>query len=1146
MNTLRKLIAALLLISVCLSFGSAAAFADGETEAPAAETSEDADVSGEEAQPVGTEPPEPEEEAAEDDGASVQGDEAPVTENGDEPSPDEAEAEEPDGESPEEETSGEAEAEEEDAEEEAAARVWVEPGNTSVEILGGGYYLTVGESLYYFDGGLYLDGALLNSDDGRNLNLSGSYVYYTVSGDVRRIPLGGGTAETVYSFPSCIKQLYVMGGELRFISGGAAYSYDMQTEKLEILDSPDSVQGLIPTPYGNLYLTGSALDYTLWAETSCLESGIEQCYADGEWLVLLCGEERTQVSLAGLFDGQFAPQAYSLHQDELVGNGLSDEEQLANEAAFLQSDTYAQMQEAITEVQEDAGIAMFSGALRGTFSVSASYASTAVSDLSTNQTNIVKRARQMAEVLWTPLKTRYSWGGDDSSYVNNNKSSGSKVVATDGTVTYGYFQAGKTYQGVPYSQAVSTGYVGWSISIDNFVAAVNNSSSKFYSGYSYYSRTAPYYGSDCSGFVSWAWDLPYRCTCTSLLNYSTYVGKSISQLKVGYCINNPNSHVMLVTDVGYNSSGEIVCVEITEQTPAKMRVTCYCKDGNKSYAIAGKSYSNYSSLSTLQSYYLNSGYSIYSRNYSGSVKFTESSVVPLSDTGYAAAPKIAVAVNASGTAMTVTLTHSSSGALIYYTTDGSDPASSSTRIAYSGAFEIASTTEIRAIADCGDSYKGSNELTYTVTVTKADAPRAVLVDGDMQDEYVSSGSKITLMNENGDKVYYTTDGSTPTTGSSAASATGITVTGSMTLKAIAVSSESLNSDVVTINLKVGTFYAVTATYSGGGYITPGGETGVLKGSSATFSIVPLENYKVSDVKVDGKSVGAVTSYTLSNVTGKHTITATFEVDLPFTDVKSHWAASSIAFTYSKNLFAGTTATAFSPEAYMTRGMFITVLGRFAGNGQWTDLESWSGTLGITNGSVINIRQYTTTADGYSAILGRTGATGTRLRVTSTVLTNESVDGTMWYGVTYNGVSGYIRAVDTTTSKTLLYVYSGGFTDLPSGRYYTGYAQWANIYSIMNGTTNTTFSPNNYIKRQDICVLMYNYLKNYVGKTVSTSVSSRFLDDSSISSYAKDAVYAMKNIGVVNGYQNGNFVPQGYATRAEVAKMFESLYAYLYG
>ena len=53
---------------------------------------------------------------------------------------------------------------------------------------------------------------------------------------------------------------------------------------------------------------------------------------------------------------------------------------------------------------------------------------------------------------------------------------------------------------------------------------------------------------------------------------------------------------------------------------------------------------------------------------------------------------------------------------------------------------------------------------------------------------------------------------------------------------------------------------------------------VNNGGSQTFTITPSTGYHVADVLVDGASVGAVTSYTFTNVTANHTISASFAVN----------------------------------------------------------------------------------------------------------------------------------------------------------------------------------------------------------------------------------------------------------------------------
>ena len=71
-------------------------------------------------------------------------------------------------------------------------------------------------------------------------------------------------------------------------------------------------------------------------------------------------------------------------------------------------------------------------------------------------------------------------------------------------------------------------------------------------------------------------------------------------------------------------------------------------------------------------------------------------------------------------------------------------------------------------------------------------------------------------------------------------------------------------------------HTITATAGNNGTITPSGEVSVTDGANQSFTITPDSGYQIADVKVDGKSEGAVASYTFENVTANHTIEATFE------------------------------------------------------------------------------------------------------------------------------------------------------------------------------------------------------------------------------------------------------------------------------
>lgn len=73
-------------------------------------------------------------------------------------------------------------------------------------------------------------------------------------------------------------------------------------------------------------------------------------------------------------------------------------------------------------------------------------------------------------------------------------------------------------------------------------------------------------------------------------------------------------------------------------------------------------------------------------------------------------------------------------------------------------------------------------------------------------------------------------------------------------------------------------YVITATAGNGGTISPVGATNMVSGGNQTYTITPATGYHITDVYVDGASVGAVGTYTFSNVTANHTIFAAFEAN----------------------------------------------------------------------------------------------------------------------------------------------------------------------------------------------------------------------------------------------------------------------------
>ena len=116
----------------------------------------------------------------------------------------------------------------------------------------------------------------------------------------------------------------------------------------------------------------------------------------------------------------------------------------------------------------------------------------------------------------------------------------------------------------------------------------------------------------------------------------------------------------------------------------------------------------------------------------------------------------------------------------------------------------------------------------------------------------------------------------------------------------------------------------------------------------------------------------------------------------FTDIQNHWAADNILFVASRGLLSGTSDTTFSPNTGMTRGMFVTALGRLAGinpdsykTGKFTDVKAdayyapyvnWAAQTGIVTGVTattfapdtnINREQMAVIMENYAAKLGYT-------------------------------------------------------------------------------------------------------------------------------------------------------------------------------
>ena len=230
------------------------------------------------------------------------------------------------------------------------------------------------------------------------------------------------------------------------------------------------------------------------------------------------------------------------------------------------------------------------------------------------------------------------------------------------------------------------------------------------------------------------------------------------------------------------------------------------------------------------------------------------------------------------------------------------------------------------------------------------------------------------------------------------------------------------------------------------------------GKSVTFTFKPDTGYKVKDVKVNGKSVGAVKTYTIDKLTVSTRIEVEFtNGKLPFTDVReSDWFYEDVAFAYENGLFAGTSDTTFSPNASMTRAMLVTVLYRLEGqpavngrsgfsdvqyNGYYEDAVTWAADNGIVNGTS-----------------------------TTTFSPNANVTREQMAAILYRYAQ--YKKYNTAASSSL-----NGFTDQASvSGYATASLEWAVAEKLVNGSAGKLMPTGNATRAQ-VAAILHRFVEN---------------------------------------------------------------------
>lgn len=197
----------------------------------------------------------------------------------------------------------------------------------------------------------------------------------------------------------------------------------------------------------------------------------------------------------------------------------------------------------------------------------------------------------------------------------------------------------------------------------------------------------------------------------------------------------------------------------------------------------------------------------------------------------AATPTFSPASGTYAAAQTVTISDSTTGATIYYTTDGSTPTANSTK--YGGAITVSATETINAIA-VASGYNNSTvaSATYTINLPTAATPTFSPGAG----AYAGAQSVTISDATTNATIYYTTDGSTPTDGSTKYTGA-IAVSTTETVEAIAVASGYGNSNVASAAYVINPVpQAATPTNSLAAGTYTGNQTDILSDATPSAKI----------------------------------------------------------------------------------------------------------------------------------------------------------------------------------------------------------------------------------------------------------------------------------------------------------------------
>ena len=236
-----------------------------------------------------------------------------------------------------------------------------------------------------------------------------------------------------------------------------------------------------------------------------------------------------------------------------------------------------------------------------------------------------------------------------------------------------------------------------------------------------------------------------------------------------------------------------------------------------------------------------------------------------------------------------------------------------------------------------------------------------------------------------------------------------------------------------------------------GTVTPSGGVSVKAGESKTFTFQPNAGYAVSKVLVDGKNVGAATSYTFTNVRASHTLAVEFskaDTTNPFVDVPAGaYYYDAVLWAVQNGITTGVDATHFNPSGICTRAQAVTFLWRAAGKP--APKSTAMPFDDVPKGS------YYESAVLWAVENGITNGTGAKTFSPNANCSRSQIVTFLW------------RSRNKPASGS-----SNPFADVPANAFYTQAVLWAVDKGVTKGTGANTFSPNADCSRGQIVTFIH--------------------------------------------------------------------------